>query len=304
MKRKRIGNDIRFAWAISVDGVAYNLEEKNLTLVLRGPSGQVPFGDLQVEGNVISFTFFGMDQKVCGPYTATLFENAGKEEMKAVDIVGAVELVPHTFQESGEAPCSNLAIETIELSSEVVVGVPGPRGLSLYDYAVKYYGFSGTEREFWQWYLQAKDDADTAARNAETAQGNIEASERDRAAEFLRLKALIETAVSNADSLVERLRTFPTVFADVLPEASASTLYTFYLVPNQSDPAVRDIYLTEKKEDGAFSWRKVGGTNIDFFEYLRKDDIVLLTEDEYEALQSPDPNKYYLTYEDSGEEEE
>ena len=305
MLKKKLGNDIRFAWHISDDnGQPFNLEEKDLTLTILGPVGQVPYGDKQIEGNTISFTFYGKDQTAHGQYAVILSENAGAEEMKTVDFVDAVELVEHTIQEGGEDNCSHLTVETVNLESTITVGVPGPRGFSLYDYAVKYYGFAGTEREFWLWYKQAKDDADTAAGNAAAAQAHIEASERERAAEFARLAGLIEAAVANADSLVDRLRTFPTVFVDELPEASVSTLYSFYLVPNPSDQTVKDIYLTEKKQDGTYDWRKVGGTRIDFQEYMRKDDIVLLTEEEYEALRNPDPNKFYLTFEDDGEEEE
>lgn len=305
MRRKKIGNTLRFNWSITDgEGTPFNVEEKDLTLIVKGP-GNIPVqvGDVSFENNIVSFTFFGPDQKVCGKYTAILIENNGKDLMKSVDVINIVELVPHTFQEGGESSCSSLTIDTVDLSSSLVAGIPGPRGMSMYQYAVKYMGFEGTEREFWLWFKAAKDAADTAAGNAATAQENIETSERERAAEFLRLKGLIEEAVANADSLVDRLRTFPTVFVDVLPEASVDTLYSFYLVPNPLDPGVKDIYLTEKKEDGTYAWRPVGGTNISFQDYLRKDDIVDLSEDEYEALPNPDPTKYYLTFEEEDEEE-
>ena len=304
MKKKMKGNDLRFNWSVKDgDGNPFSVEEKDLTLVLRGPHGAVPVGDVTFEDNVVSFTFFGKDQKDFGIYTAVLIENAGNALMKTVDFVGAVELVAHTIQEGGSTG-SQLSIDTVDLESTLVVGIPGPRGFSIYEFAVKYMGFEGTEREFWEWFKAAKDAADTAAGNAAAAQSRIEESERARAAEFIRLCRLIEQAVANADALVDRLRTFPTVFVDVLPEASAETLYSFYLVPNPLDPSVKDIYLTEKKEDGTYGWRKVGGTNIAFNEYMRKDDIILLTEDEYDALREKDPTKWYLTYEDTGEEEE
>ena len=304
MLTKRLGNDIRFFWSINDgEGQPYNLEDRALTLTLFSPIGQVPYGDLQVERNVIAFTLFGKDQTAHGKYYAVLSENAGEVGMKTVDITDVVNLVPRSFMEKGENRCSHLTAETVNLESSVTVGVPGPRGLSLYDYAVIYYDFPGTAREFWQWYQAAKDAADTAAENAAAAQRRIEASEAQRAETFLALKRLIEAAVANADSLVERLRTFPTVFVDVLPEASVDTLYSFYLVPNPLDSSVQDIYLTEKKEDGSYAWRKVGGTNIAFNEYLRKDDIIHLSEDAYEALREKDPNKYYLTHENTGEEE-
>lgn len=304
MLTKRLGNDIRFFWSINDgEGQPYNLEDRALTLTLFSPIGQVPYGDLQVERNVIAFTLFGKDQTAHGKYYAVLSENAGEVGMKTVDITDVVNLVPRSFMEKGEDRCSHLTAETVNLESSVTVGVPGPRGLSLYDYAVIYYDFPGTAREFWLWYQAAKDAADTAAENAAAAQRRIEASEASRAETFTALKALIQEAVRNADSLVERLRTFPTIFVSELPEASTETLYSFYLVPNPLDPDVQDIYLTEKKEDGTYAWRKVGGTNIDFEEYLRKDDIINLTEDAYEALREKNPDKYYLTHENTGEDE-
>lgn len=298
MKKKMKGNDLRFNWRIKDDeGHPYNVEEKDLTLVLRGPYGTVPVGDVNFEENVVSFTFFGKDQKAFGIYTATLIENAGRELMKTVDFVGAVELVPHTIQEGGASDSSQLSIETIDLESTIVVGIPGPRGLSMYQYAVKYMGFEGTEREFWEWYKEARDAAARAAENAADAQSSIEASEAEREREYTRL-------VNDTNALLTRLHTFETVFVDELPEASEATMFKYYLVPDPLVAGQRDLYLSYETNEGGYDWRKVGSTGITFGDYIRKDDVVILTEDEYEALRNPDPNKYYLTYEDSGEEEE
>lgn len=298
MKKKMKGNDLRFNWRIKDDkGHPYNVEEKDLTLVLRGPYGTVPVGDVNFEENVVSFTFFGKDQKVFGIYTATLIENAGRELMKTVDFVGAVELVPHTIQEGGASDSSQLSIETIDLESTIVVGIPGPRGWSIYDFAVKYMGFEGTEREFWEWFKAAKDGADTAAGNASAAQRSIEASEAERKREYARL-------VNDTDALLTRLHTFDTIFVDELPEASEATMFKFYLVPDPLVEGQRDLYLSYKTNEGGYNWRKVGSTGITFGEYIRKDHVVILTEDAYEALRNPDPDKFYLTYEDSVDEEE
>lgn len=308
MKKKMKGNDLRFNWRIKDDeGHPYNVEEKDLTLVLRGPYGTVPVGDVNFEENVVSFTFFGKDQKAFGIYTATLIENAGRELMKTVDFVGAVELVTHTIQEGGASDSSQLSIETIDLESTIVVGIPGPRGLSMYDYAVKYMGFEGTPSEFWAWYKKAKDDADEAAASAGRAQTSIEASEEERAATFAQLKQDLEDAFANADSLVDDLRKFPVIFVDdlpdqELPEPSEETMRKYYYVPSTSDPGFYDVYLSYKIED-VYNWKKVGSTRTDFEMYLRKDNIIDLTEDDYEALREKDPDKYYLTHEKTGEDE-
>lgn len=309
MLTKRLGNDIRFFWSINDgEGQPYNLEDRALTLTLFGPIGQVPYGDLQVESNVIAFTFFGKDQTAHGKYYAVLSENAGEVGMKTVDITDVVNLVPRSFMEKGENRCSHLTAETVNLESSVTVGVPGPRGLSMYEYAVIYDGFTGTPREFWQWYVAARVAADTAASNAQNAQHAIESSEEERARIFAQIKHDLEEAFANADSLVEDLRKFPAIFVDELPEQelpepSEETMRKYYYVPSASDPGAYDVFLSYKIED-VYRWKKVGSTRTDFEQYLRKDDIVILTEDEYEALRNPDPEKFYLTIEDTGEEEE
>ena len=128
VRRKRIGNDLRFNWTILDGESPYDLEGKDLTLTVRSPFGVMPYGDLQVSGNVISFTLYGKDQKVNGLYTAILQENAGEIGMKTVDITDIVMLVPHTRDEGGEDRCSHLSVETIDLTSQIVAGVPGPQG--------------------------------------------------------------------------------------------------------------------------------------------------------------------------------
>ena len=308
MKKKRIGNDLRFNWSISDgDGSPFSVEEKDLTLVVREIHGPpVPVADISFEGNVVFFSFLGKDQKKCGKYMAILIENAGKALMKTVDTIDIVELVPHTAQEAGEANCSHLSVETIDLESSIIVGIPGPRGKSMYEYAVKYMGFEGTEQDFWLWYKQAKDDADEAAANARDAQHSIEASESERAAIFNQIKKELEEAFANADSLVEDLRKFPVIFVDdlpdqKLPEPSEETMRKYYYVPSTSDPGAYEVYLSYEIE-GVYNWKKVGSTRTDFEMYLRKDDIIHLTEDEYEAVRNPEPGKYYMTFEDAEEE--
>jgi hypothetical protein len=303
MKRKMKGNDLRFNWRVKDDeGHPYSVEEKDLTVVLRGPHGAVPVNDVSFEGNVVSFTFFGKDQKEFGIHTAVLIENAGRELMKTVDFVGAVELVAHTIQEGG-SDSSQLSIDTVDLESTVVVGIPGPRGLSMYQYAVKYMGFEGTEREFWEWYKKAKDDADAAAASAGRAQASIEESEAERAATFARLKQDLEDAFANADSLVDDLRKFPVIFVEELPDPSENTMRKYYYIPSTSDPGAYEVYLSYKIED-TYYWKQVGSTRTDFEQYLRKDDIIELSESEYDALRVKDPDKFYLTHEDNVEEEE
>jgi hypothetical protein len=145
--KKRIGNDLRFFWTINNEGQPYFLEDKNLTLLVRDPIGPVVVSDIVYSNNVVAFTFYGKDQRKCGKHTAILIENDGDTQMRTIDIVGCVELVPHSYLEQDGNNGSNLTVDTINLESSVVIGVPGPPGKSAWQQA-KEGGYTGTEQEF------------------------------------------------------------------------------------------------------------------------------------------------------------
>ena len=134
MKKKRIGNDIAFAWTIvDKEGYPYSLEGRDLTLTLSSALGCnsiiSPFTIGGDNMNVVMWTFYGKDQKTLGKYTATLVENLGDIGMKTVDKIDAIYLVAHTYQEGGEDSCSHLTTETVELESIIETaakGDPGP----------------------------------------------------------------------------------------------------------------------------------------------------------------------------------
>lgn len=146
--KKRIGNDLRFFWAINNEGQPYFLEDKNLTLLVRDPIGPVVVSDIVYSNNVVAFTFYGKDQRKCGKHTAILIENDGDTQMRTIDIVGCVELVPHSYLEQDGNNGSNLTVDTINLESSVVIGVPGPPGKSAYQSA-REGGYTGTLQEFY-----------------------------------------------------------------------------------------------------------------------------------------------------------
>lgn len=146
--KKRIGNDLRFVWSILNDGQPYFLEDKNLTLLVRDTIGPVTVSDVVYSENTVAFTFYGKDQRKCGKHTAILIENDGATQMRTIDIVGCVELVPHSYMEEPGDNGSHITMETINLESSVIIGIPGPPGKSAYESA-REGGYTGTLQEFY-----------------------------------------------------------------------------------------------------------------------------------------------------------
>lgn len=126
MEKIRIGNDFTVEWGIirklNGESSEYNLEGRNLVLKCVSPYTTIEVKDFSVEGNVIKWPFYGKDQKVTGIYSLILEENKGEYGMVTIDVISAFMLVPHTKDEQRSSN-SALAIEKIELTSEVVIGV-------------------------------------------------------------------------------------------------------------------------------------------------------------------------------------
>lgn len=81
-----------------------------------------------------------------------------------------------------------------------------------------------------------------------------------------------------------------------LPEASAETEGKFYLVQVGSSD-VYNRFITQY--DGSnHSWVQVGTTEMHLVDYVRKDSIVYLTEQEWNDLEHKDVTKEYRIYED------
>lgn len=152
----RIGNDISVEWTITRNGQPENFEGKSLKLLMTNDERLYEIKDFTTSGNVISFIFFGKDQRVLGDYHFTLVENNGEEGMATLDACDAFKLVPRSCMEGGE-PCEGLSIETVQLSGDI--SAPA-NGLSAYEIAVKN-GFVGTEQEWLQSLVGPKGDAFT-----------------------------------------------------------------------------------------------------------------------------------------------
>lgn len=132
MKSIRIGKDIKVRWPILTNGQEITLEGRDLTLYARLPTYAEVRTDFTTEGNVATFIMPGVEQKITGVYSFTMWENYGKEAQTAVDYCNAFQLVNTTCMEGGEN--KGLDTETVELaSSDIILGVPGPRGYSAYE---------------------------------------------------------------------------------------------------------------------------------------------------------------------------
>ena len=85
MESIRIGNEISIQWTITHDGIPEPLEGRKLNLQLSCMYGKYDITDYTIVGYTIWFTFYGKEQKICGNYTLTLFENKGERGMMVVD---------------------------------------------------------------------------------------------------------------------------------------------------------------------------------------------------------------------------
>ena len=131
MEKIRKGNDIEIQWAIyagqGINEAPYDLSGRNLTLYLRNQFGRTEVYDFKTERHILSFFFYGKDQKHTGTYSIELVENEGREGMHTVDECDAFTLVNHSCQTGGE---SEGRVECIHLQfrSHMSVGFPSSGG--------------------------------------------------------------------------------------------------------------------------------------------------------------------------------
>lgn len=118
MKNIRIGNDINISWTLfDVDGNPYNLGN-DTKLILRCGNFTNEISDYTIQNNIVSFTFYGMEQTNVGTYLLTLIENDDKIGMHTVDYCKVFKLV-NTSCEAGGCDDTNLNVETLEIKSFV-----------------------------------------------------------------------------------------------------------------------------------------------------------------------------------------
>lgn len=123
MSRKiRIGKDIALRWAILTNGEMASLDGRDLKLVLTTPNNKKEILDFEVNTNVVISKYLGVQQKILGVYTLTLWENFGKEGQTAVDICHAFELVSSTCKEDNNT--DDIINETVDLETAKIDVIP------------------------------------------------------------------------------------------------------------------------------------------------------------------------------------
>lgn len=122
--RIRKGNDIGISWAIFADAesqVPYDLTGRRLTMYLTNRYGTSQISGFKTEGHIVKWTYYGKDQKQLGPYTLTLVENEGNEDMHTVDFCKAFVLVARSC-EATKGDENKVELVHLDLSSEILVG--------------------------------------------------------------------------------------------------------------------------------------------------------------------------------------
>lgn len=109
MDKIRIGKDIAIKWSILTNGIPQSLEGRDLLLVLADPFGNCSTPAFSVDGNTVSLTYRGTEQRILGTYRLTLWENYGKPGQTAVDACQAFTLVRFSCLEDN---CESSSIET------------------------------------------------------------------------------------------------------------------------------------------------------------------------------------------------
>lgn len=152
MKKVRIGNDIAIEWSIYRLGEGEILQDKKVEVKILDPKMMpIPFSYEIVENKIIG-VFEGRIQKCVGAYTLLLLENCGELHMNTLDECNFVQLVPHSYMESGKDE-SSITTEKIELSTDIEVPTNGLDGDSAYDIWIKL-GYTGSEEDFIAWLQQ------------------------------------------------------------------------------------------------------------------------------------------------------
>lgn len=118
----RIGNDIHVTWTIlDSEGNPYDLSGRDIEVHLRSFYIDIPMQFVATD-NVITFTFYGKDQKAPEKYNLLLIENRGGIPMVTYDIENAFELVQHSWERGGESADGVEVDETVDIVSTLTEG--------------------------------------------------------------------------------------------------------------------------------------------------------------------------------------
>lgn len=212
--------------------------------------------------------------------TAHISENAQKITKLTTDLEKAEKVIPTDIEYKNGLTLMHDTTEITGQTKKIVVGT----GLS----------FNFTDNA-----IEADENLIAKANKGATASDTLDAHMEDTGnphnvtkaqvgLELVENKGMDATPTANSnnyvsssgvknyvDTAVGSISGFDYVVVDTLPTASAETMHKIYLVKDtHSDNQDNyDEYIT-LKTDSVYSWEKIGNTDIDLSDYLKKTDIV------------------------------
>lgn len=129
--RRRVGQDYHVSWPVEVVGEDIALKDCDLTLEVVNPwqEKSYPSFSISEDGSSIEFDLPGTEYNVVGNYTFVIWRNFRKEGQSVCDVFEAITLVNHTYEECGEPDEDDISIESIKLESgRIYIGYKGDKG--------------------------------------------------------------------------------------------------------------------------------------------------------------------------------
>lgn len=120
-------NDRNFIWHILAKGpkgttAPYDLTGKELLVEIEiNRRTVITIDDFEVDGNTLSFVWYGKDQRITGPFRIILTENPGAIGEHQIDEAGPFRLVASNAEIRDRNCPPNIEVEAIELTSVVAV---------------------------------------------------------------------------------------------------------------------------------------------------------------------------------------
>lgn len=124
------GNDAPIQWRVSYQGQPLDLTGKAVTLYVINSRGPFQLKSFEVEGNVVTATYYGADQARFGEHSLVLRLNEGRPEMSTVSVKEAFELVEWSKDQGGESG-EPIKVTPIILEADVAVAQGGGGGVSI-----------------------------------------------------------------------------------------------------------------------------------------------------------------------------
>ena len=121
------GNDAPIQWRVSYQGQPLDLTGKAVTLYVINSRGPFQLKSFEVEGNVVTATYYGADQTRFGEHSLVLRLNEGAPEMSTVAVKEAFELVEWSKDQGGESG-EPIKVTPIILEADVAVAQGGSGG--------------------------------------------------------------------------------------------------------------------------------------------------------------------------------